>query len=57
MASSAFAEGKDVSDEAWFQIEADDATGATEFFSITESPEHVLLRDTDRFLGGEHERS
>jgi catechol 2,3-dioxygenase-like lactoylglutathione lyase family enzyme len=32
---------KDVSDERWFQVEAEDSSGANEFFGITESPGHV----------------
>src|SRR3954471_9553559 len=32
---------KDVSDEKWFQFEAEKLSGANEFFGITESPGHV----------------
>lgn len=32
---------KDVSDETWFQFEAESASGAGDFFGITESPRHV----------------
>lgn len=32
---------KDVSDEKWFQFEADAPGGMGEFFGITESPQHV----------------
>ena len=32
---------KDVSDETWFQFEADSPSGVGEFFGITESPRHV----------------
>ena len=32
---------KDVSDARWFQVEAEDSSGANEFFGITESPGHV----------------
>src|ERR1043166_5014703 len=32
---------KDVSDEKWFQFEAEKWSGANEFFGITESPGHV----------------
>src|SRR3954468_19705513 len=32
---------KDVSDEKWFQFEAEKSSGANEFFGITESPGHV----------------
>jgi predicted lactoylglutathione lyase len=32
---------KDVSDETWFQLEAESPSGFGEFFGITESPGHV----------------
>ncbi len=32
---------RDVRIEGWLQFECDDADGATEFFGVTESPQHV----------------
>ncbi|MGH8020635.1 MAG: VOC family protein [Opitutaceae bacterium] len=32
---------KDVSDETWFQLEAENPSGAAEFFGIIESPLHI----------------